>query len=215
MRIKWYGQSCFLIVSENGVKIVTDPFGKLFPYHLPDVRSDIVTVSHEHMDHNNTKGLRGGFALFNKPVETEVHGVIIKGVETYHDNAGGSKRGKNTVFIITVDEITICHLGDLGHVLTDDQIREIGRVDILLLPVGGRVTIGADEAATVKAQIQPVITVPMHYRTKALGLFGLILGRVNDFLKLTTDAKMEMDEISVSKENLLQKNGVIILAYQK
>jgi L-ascorbate metabolism protein UlaG (beta-lactamase superfamily) len=214
LRLKWFGQSCFMITSESGVTIITDPFGKL-PYRLPIEKPDIVTVSHEHGDHNNIKGLKGHFVTFNKPVETEVQGVKIRGIETFHDNAGGKKRGKNIVFIITVDEITICHLGDLGHVLTDDQIRELGRVDILLLPVGGRVTIGADEAATVKAQIQPVITVPMHYRTKALGPFGLIFGRVNDFLKLTTDAKMEMDEISVNKENLLQNNGVITLAYQK
>ena len=215
MRLKWFGQSCFMITSENGVAIITDPFGKFLPYRLPVEQPDIVTVSHEHGDHNNIKGLKGHFVTFNKPVETEVQGIKIKGLETFHDNAGGKKRGKNIVFIITVDEITVCHLGDLGHVLIDDQIREIGRVDILLLPVGGRATIGAGEAVTVKAQIQPVITVPMHYRTKALGPFGLLFDKVNDFLKLTTDAKMEMDEISVSKENLLQNNGIVTLAYQK
>ena len=214
MRIKWFGQSCFMITSESGVTIITDPFGKL-PYRLPDVQPDIVTVSHNHMDHNNTKALKGNFKVFNKPVETELQGVKIRGVETCHDNAGGKKRGKNIVFILTVDGIAICHLGDLGHILAEDQIRGIGEVDILLLPVGGRFTIGAGDAATVKAQLQPVITIPMHYRTKAMGPFGLLLSRVNNFLEITTDPKIELNELSVSKDNLAEKSGVITLTYQK
>jgi L-ascorbate metabolism protein UlaG (beta-lactamase superfamily) len=213
MRIKWYGQSCFLIVSENEVKIVTDPFGKL-PYHLPDVQPDIVTVSHEHMDHNNTKGLRGNFALLNKPVETALQDVKIKGVETYHDNAGGSKRGKNTVFLLTVDGIAICHLGDLGHILNEDQIRMIGEVDILLLPVGGRVTIDAKDATKVRTQLQPAITIPMHYRTKAMGPFGLLLSGENKFLDSITDKKVELNELVIKKDELAEKSGIITLAYQ-
>ncbi len=214
MRIKWFGQSCFMITSESGVTIITDPFGKL-PYRLPDVQPDIVTVSHNHMDHNNTKALKGNFKVFKEPAETEMQGVTIRGVETCHDNAGGKKRGKNIVFILTVDGIAICHLGDLGHILADDQIRGIGEVDILLLPVGGRFTIGAGDAATVKAQLQPVITIPMHYRTKAMGPFGLVLNRVNNFLEITTDPKIELNELSVSKDNLAEKNGIITLTYQK
>ncbi len=214
MIIKWFGQSCFMITSESSVTIITDPFGKL-PYHLPDVQPDIVTVSHEHVDHNNTKGLKGSFALFNKPVETELQGIKIRGVETCHDNAGGRKRGKNIVFTLTVDGITICHLGDLGHILTEDQIKEIGEVDILLLPVGGRFTIGASDAATVKAQLHPAITIPMHYRTKAMGPFGLLLSKVNTFMEITTDPKIELEELSVSKDSLAEKSGVVMLAYQK
>ena len=135
MRIKWFGQSCFMITSESGVTIITDPFGKL-PYRLPDVQPDIVTVSHNHMDHNNTKALKGNFKVFKEPAETEMQGVTIRGVETCHDNAGGKKRGKNIVFILTVDGIAICHLGDLGHILADDQIKRNrgGRYS----PVAGR-----------------------------------------------------------------------------
>ena len=214
MRIKWCGQSCFMITSESGITIITDPFGKL-PYRLPDVQPDIVTVSHEHVDHNNTKALKGNFILFNKPVEAEEKGVAIRGVETFHDNAGGKKRGKNTVFILTVDGIAICHLGDLGHVLTEDQTKGIGEVDILLLPVGGRFTIGAAEAVTIKEQLQPAITIPMHYRTKAMGLFGLILNGVDAFLELSTNPKKELDELSVSKDSLAEKSGVVTLTYQK
>ena len=137
MRIQWFGQSCFMIISDSGVTIITDPFGKPLPYRLPDKQPDIVTVSHDHPDHNNTKALKGNFELVKKPVETEIKGVKIKGIVTYHDNSGGKKRGQNIVFKLTVDEITICHLGDLGHVLNEDQVQAIGDVDILLLPVGG------------------------------------------------------------------------------
>ncbi len=215
IKIKWFGQSCFIITSENGVTIITDPFDEKVGYRLPDLQPDIVTVSHEHMDHNNTKGLKGNFALFNKPVETELQGVKIKGVETCHDNAGGRKRGKNTVFVLTVDGIVICHLGDLGHILSEDQIGGIGEVDILLLPVGGRFTIGAGDAVTVKAQLQPAITIPMHYRTKAMGPFGLLLSRVNNYLEITTEPKKELDELSVTKDKLTEKSGVVTLTYQK
>ena len=214
MRIKWFGQSCFLIASESGVKIITDPFDKKVGYRLPDVQPDIVTVSHEHMDHNNTKALEGNFVVFNKPVETELQGVKIRGVETCHDNAGGKKRGKNIVFIMIVDGIAICHLGDLGHILAEDQVREIGEVDILLLPVGGRFTIGAGDAATVKAQLQPVITIPMHYRTKAMGPFGLLLSKADSFLEMIPERKMELNELLVSKDNLAEKSGVLTLAYK-
>ncbi len=214
MKIKWFGQSCFLITSEeSGVTIITDPFDEKVGYRLPDVQPDIVTVSHEHMDHNNTKALKGKFEVFNKPIEKELQGVKIRGVETCHDNVGGKRRGKNTVFILTVDGIAICHLGDLGHILSADQIKNIGKVDILLLPVGGRFTIGACDATTVRAQIQPVITIPMHYRTKATGLFGLLLSRADSFLEIATDRKIEMNELSVSKDNLAEKSGVITLTY--
>jgi L-ascorbate metabolism protein UlaG (beta-lactamase superfamily) len=215
MRIQWFGQSCFMIISDSGVTIITDPFGKPLPYRLPDKQPDIVTVSHDHPDHNNTKVLKGNFELVKKPVETEIKGVKIKGIVTYHDNSGGKKRGQNIVFKLTVDEITICHLGDLGHVLNEDQVQAIGDVDILLLPVGGRVTIDAAAAAAVKAQLHPTITIPMHFRTKAMGLFGMMLNNVSNFLDLTADQKIELSELAVTKEELEEKSGVITLSYQQ
>ena len=122
---------------------------------------------------------------------------------------------KTPYSLLTVDGTTIRHLGDRVHSDRGSD-RGIGKVEILMLPVGGRFTIGAGDAATVKAQLQPAITIPMHYRTKAMGPFsGLLLSKVNNFLEITTDPKIELDELSVSKDNLAEKSGVITLTYQK
>src|SRR5471030_901399 len=141
MKIKWFGQSCFIITSENGTKVLTDPFKKMLGYKLPEIEANIVSTSHEHGDHNNINAVKSSFVHINELGEFSEDGIEIKGVETFHDKFSGSKRGKNTVYNFKIDEINICHCGDLGHILTSNQIEEIGNVDILLLPVGGLATI--------------------------------------------------------------------------
>ena len=122
MKIKWFGHSCFLITSENGLKILTDPYQNMLGYRLPEIEADIVTTSHDHRDHNNIGAVKGSFIHIHEPGRFLKNGIAIKGVETFHDKVAGSKKGKNIIFNFTIDDINVCHCGDLGHLLSPRQI---------------------------------------------------------------------------------------------
>ena len=213
MKIKWFGQSCFLITSENGTKVLTDPFKKMLGYKLPEIEANIVSTSHEHGDHNNINAVKSSFVHINELGEFSEDGIEIKGIETFHDKFSGSKRGKNTVYNFKIDEINICHCGDLGHILSSNQIEEIGNVDILLLPVGGLATINAFDAAQVIKQLNPTIVIPMHYRTKALGLIGYIFGTVDKFISASGLKAKEYEELELNKANIEDYSGIVVLKY--
>ncbi len=180
MKITWFGHACFLIEME-GIRIVTDPFDETVGYPIPNVTADVVTESHQHFDHNAHHLVRGNFRLIKEAGEYEIGKVKVKGIETYHDTKSGRERGKNIVFVFEGEGMRVCHLGDLGHVPTNDQVRSIGEVDVLLVPVGGTFTIGPKEAREVVNLIKPTVTIPMHYKTRYLK-FNLL--PVDDFLKL-------------------------------
>lgn len=213
MKIKWFGQSCFMITSENGTKIVTDPYNKMLGYKLPEIESNIVSTSHEHSDHNNVKAVKGNFVHINESGEFSKDGIEIKGVKTFHDKASGAKRGKNTIYNFKVDGINICHCGDLGHTLDSNLVKEIGNVDILLLPVGGRATIDAIDAVTVMKQLNPIVVIPMHYRTKALGLIGYIFSKVDKFITASGLKAKEYDVLELNQGNINDYSGIVVLKY--
>lgn len=214
MKIKWYGQSCFIITSENGTKVLTDPFHKMLGYKLPEIEANIVSTSHNHSDHNNINAVKSSFAHINELGVFSKDGIEIKGVETFHDKTSGSKRGKNTVYNFNIDGINVCHCGDLGHILNSNQIEEIGNVDILLLPVGGLATIDAFDASQVMKQLNPTIVIPMHYRTKALGLIGYIFGTVEKFISASGLSAKEYDELELNKANIKDYSGIAVLKYK-
>lgn len=137
MKIKWLGHSCFLITGENGVRILTDPFDETVGYQLPAVEADIVTSSHDHFDHNHIGVVKGDFVHLNEPGLYRERDIEIRGIGSYHDGQGGQKRGDNIIFTFRLEGISVCHLGDLGHLLEDEQIRAIGPVDILLVSSRG------------------------------------------------------------------------------
>ncbi|NLU36107.1 MAG: MBL fold metallo-hydrolase [Clostridiales bacterium] len=168
MKIKWLGHSCFLITSSTGVRILTDPFDETVGYKVPEAEADIVTTSHDHFDHNYVKAVKGEYVHINTSGRHNVKGIEILGVDTFHDEAGGSKRGSNVVFTYLVDGMKICHLGDLGHILTEEQLNQIGRVDILLLPVGGTFTIDYREASELAGKMNPRLIIPMHFKTPVM-----------------------------------------------
>lgn len=206
MEIKWFGQSCFLITAENGMKVLTDPFKNMLGYRLPEIEANIVSTSHNHSDHNNTNAVKCSFTHINEPGAFTVDGIAIKGVATFHDNASGAKKGKNTIYNFSIDGINVCHLGDLGHVLSSHQIQAIGTVDVLLLPVGGGPTLGALDAVQVMKQLNPAIVIPMHYRTKAFGLLGFLFEKVDQFIaasglhvKKRKELEINMADIKASK----------------
>ena len=168
MQIIWYGQSLFEIIAipkkNSQVKIVIDPFDESLGLKIPKLEADILLVTHSHCDHNNIKSIIGNPFLINNPGEYEVKNAIIQGIPSFHDNSRGQERGENTIYTIEVEDLKICHLGDLGQrELTEEQLEKIGEVDILMIPVGGTYTISSKEAPKIMSQIEPKITIPMHY----------------------------------------------------
>lgn len=211
MNIKWLGHSCFKLTSEKGTVIVTDPFDESVGYPMPNVKADIVTSSHSHFDHNYFKAVKGKFDIVDTVGEHNIKGINIKGVNTFHDDEHGAKRGKNIVFVFDIDGIRVCHMGDLGHVLTEKQVEEIGPVDVLLIPVGGYYTIDAKQAVEVMNQLKPKITIPMHYKTEFI---NFPIDTVDNFLDMTKGKKILSTEVDITKKDLEGEPKVIALNYQ-
>lgn len=202
MKIKWLGHASFLITSDTGTKIITDPYtpGMGISYGEIKESADIVLVSHGHGDHNNVAAVKGNPEVVKEAGSKTVKGIATKGIATHHDASGGSQRGSNIIFCFTVDGMRLCHLGDLGHPLTDAQAAEIGAVDILLIPVGGFFTIDAAVATQVCEKLKPKVVIPMHYKTAKC---GYPIAAVDDFLKGRKDVtKPDKSEVELKKDKL-------------
>ncbi len=165
MTITWFGQSCFRLEAKEG-SILIDPFDKEIGLKPPRIKDDLVLVTHQHHDHNAIGDANEDAFIIQNPGEYENHGIAIRGIQSFHDNKEGVQRGLNTIYVLKAEELNICHLGDLGHVLTDKQVEEIGDIDILMIPVGGTYTIDAKTAVEVINQIEPKIVIPMHYKVE-------------------------------------------------
>jgi len=210
MDINWLGHSCFRIKGSHAT-VITDPYSPDLGYSLGKPTAHIVTVSHQHPGHSYTQGISGEPKLVTRPGEYEISDVLIIGIAAFHDEEEGRKRGRNTVYLIELDEVSVCHLGDLGHVLTTQQVEEIGNVDILLLPVGGVSTINAPMAAEVVRQLEPKAIVPMHYKTPAL---NRELEPVERFLKeIGVKEVNSQPKLSCTKSNLPASTQVFLLDY--
>ena len=211
MDITWLGHSCFRIKGKQTV-IITDPFPPDLGYSLGKPTAHIVTVSHQHPSHSYVSGVGGEPRLVTGPGEYEIGGVLIIGIAAFHDEERGKKRGKNTVYLMEVDGVSVCHLGDLGHVLTAEQVEEIGDVDVLLLPVGGVSTISAVVATEVIRQLEPQVVVPMHYKTPAT---NRELQPVDKFLKEMGIEHIDpQPRLSITRSNLPANTQVFLLEYQ-
>ena len=177
MDITYLGHSSFKIKGKQA-SIVTDPYdSEMVGMKFPKVDADIVTISHHHADHDRGDGVSQVKKIIDGPGEYEISGVSIIGLTSFHDNKKGADRGKNTIYVIEMDNLRLLHLGDLGHVLSENQIKEIGDVDILFVPVGGFYTLDPQVAVEVLKQIGPSIVIPMHYK------FILILKNLLRILK--------------------------------
>jgi L-ascorbate metabolism protein UlaG (beta-lactamase superfamily) len=211
MEITWLGHSCFKLKGKQST-VITDPFSPAIGYTLGKVTADIVTVSHPHPGHSYVQGVADEPRILKSPGEYESGGVLSVGVHTFHDNEKGAQRGKNTVFVIDVDDVMICHLGDLGHVLTAEQVAEINGVDVLLIPVGGVSTIDAVQAAQVVRQLEPKIVIPMHYKTEAE---KKDLETAERFLKeMGVKEAVPQPKLSVNKSSLPLAMQVVMLSYK-
>jgi len=203
MVITWYGHSCFKIQAGETV-LAIDPFDKSTGLTPPRFRADILAITHDHYDHNNKASINGEPFLIDGPGEYEIKGLEILGVESFHDDEEGAKRGKNTIYKIKMDEIRVCHLGDLGQEkLTDRQLQALGEIDILMVPVGGKYTIGAAEAIAVINQIEPRIVIPMHYKIPGL---KIDVAGLPEFLKEFGSKETKPEEkLTLKKKDLPQE----------
>jgi L-ascorbate metabolism protein UlaG (beta-lactamase superfamily) len=207
--INWLGLSCFRIRGGQAV-IITDPFPPNSGYTLGKQTADIVTVSHQHASHNYVQGVSGPPRIVSGPGEYEISNVIILGLTAYHDAVKGQSRGKNTVFLMEIDGVTICHLGDIGHVITDQALEQLGKIDILMLPVGGVTTITAAMAAETIRKLEPKIVLPMHYKTPQI---KRELEPVETFLKEMGQGPTEpKPKLNINKNNLPLTMQVVILS---
>ncbi|MBE3074034.1 MAG: MBL fold metallo-hydrolase [Actinobacteria bacterium] len=214
MQIEWLGHSCFLITTGAGRTLVTDPYDPEYykgtlNYAPVDVNADVVTISHHHPDHDNVDAVGGTPVIVGTPGHHEAEGFAIDGLATFHDAVAGAQRGDNIVFGIAADGISICHLGDLGGELTAAQVRAIGPIDVLLIPVGGVYTIGAAEATRVWQQLAPSLTIPMHYHNDSC-LFGI--DGVEKFLAgKPAVTRTAAGGMQLKKENLSISQKIMVL----
>ena len=210
MEINWRGHSCFIIKGKEKT-ILTDPYHPDLGYCLGEPKADIVTLSHFHPGHSYIEGVANEPKQIKSPGEYEIGGTFITGVATFHDNKKGDLRGKNTIYIIEMDGITLCHLGDLGHPLGLHSIEELGDIDILFLPVGEVSTIPVDTAVEIVRQLEPHIVIPMHYKTEA---FTGDLGLVDRFLDKMRIRELEaMPKLSITSSSLPSSTQTVVLNY--
>ena len=212
MIINWYGHSCFKITNQGDrLIIITDPFDKKIGLNPPRCSADIVTVSHQHYDHNNTKTITGMEDskpfIVDSPGEYEIKGVSIVGCRSFHDK---EKKEKNIIYLMEIDRIRVCHLGDLGQdKLEDKQIEKIGNVDVLMIPVGGNYTIGAKRAVKIINEVEPSIVIPIHYKLPGL---KIKLDDVQEFLKeMGLNGITPVDKLTVKKKDLLGKEIKVVV----
>ncbi|MBE0430337.1 MAG: MBL fold metallo-hydrolase [Dehalococcoidia bacterium] len=211
MKIKWLGHACFLITAKDGLRIMTDPYavGGGIKYAPVTEAADIVTVSHDHGDHSNASAVQGKPEVVKGSGARVARGIQLRAIATYHDQSQGKQRGPNTVFCFEVDGIRLCHLGDLGHQLDPGQVKEIGAVDILFVPVGGFYTIDAAIANRTVDQLNPRAVIPMHFRTARC---DYPIADVEDFLKGKADVtRLEGSEAEFEPDSLPAPTRVVVL----
>ena len=209
MKVKWLGHATFVITSDAGTKIITDPYTPAEKLNYGEIKesADIVTVSHDHFDHSNVASVQGNPEVVRGTAE--IKGVKFNGIPTYHDEAQGEQRGSNTIFCFEVDGVKVCHLGDLGHQLTDKQVEEIGKVDILLVPVGGFYTIDATVASKVCDQLKPKVIIPMHFKTNKC---AFPISSADEFLHEKKDiSRLEASEVEFRAGELPANTKIIVL----
>ncbi len=215
MKIKWLGHSCFVITSDKGAKVMTDPYKKdTLGYSRPAEKVDAVTVSHDHYDHYDPgfiASLPGKPQVIKNSKGGKAGDISIKGLDVWHDENKGKQRGPNVIFSFDVDGVNVCHLGDLGHQLSSSEINALGKVDVLLIPIGGVFTIDYKGAGTLCEAIKPRIVMPMHFKTAACSWLEFT---AEDFIKdKKSVSKTGKTEIELDAERLPSEMQVVVLDY--
>lgn len=212
MEISYLGHSSFRIKGKT-VTIVCDPYdSEKVGFKFPKLEANIVTLSHDHFDHNQSQLVGGNPKVVSGPGEYEIAGVSIFGTHSYHDNREGQERGPNTIYTMAIDGVSVCHLGDLGHKLSDEQLDSIGNVDLLFVPVGGVYTIGPGEANEVVSQIEPKVVIPMHYKVPGLALSKADqLHEVDDFVREIGVEPVRESKFAVTSDKIPEEMQLVVL----
>ncbi len=211
MDIFWYGQALFKLKGKSAT-VVIDPYLPEFTgLKLPkDLSADIAIKTHNHQDHSNLAAVTGEKIEVAGPGEYEIKGVAITGVGTFHDKKQGEERGKNTIYNIHIEGLNIVHLGDLGHILNDQQVQSLGVADILLIPVGGVYTIDAKDASEIVSELEPKIIIPMHYKLPDL---KFNLDPLDNFLKeMGAENSEPVAKLTITKEKIPEEPQVVVLS---
>lgn len=212
MDVTWLGHGCFRLRG-RGAAVVTDPYPPTIGLKLGRMDAEVVTVSHEHGNHSYTSVVRDGAYEIRGPGEYEVAGVSVIGIPTFHDADRGAKEGRNTVYLIELDDVTVCHLGDLGHKLDDTEAEAVASPDVLLVPVGGHTTLSAAQAAEVVRQLEPRYVVPMHYAIPGL---KLQLEPIDRFLKeMGVTAAEPQPKLAVQKSSVSEYETKVVVLEPK
>jgi len=217
MKITWLGHASFLVESKDGTRVVMDPFEAgsydgAVGYRAIDTHADVVTVSHEHADHNAVDTVSGSPEVVRDTEERTVKGIPIRGMTTFHDESKGQDRGRSNIYVMEIDGLKVGHLGDLGHVLSEEEVKELGGVDVLLAPVGGYYTIGPEEAKKTAEALGARVIIPMHYKTEAL---GFPIQPVDDFLKLMESVeRVGSTTVEIERDQLGDSARVVVLDYE-
>ena len=208
MEISWLGHSCFQLRGKN-VTLITDPFSPQLEHSLGKINAPIVTISHNHPGHNFAGGVDGDPRIVRGPGEYEISDVLITGVASYHDNKHGQELGRNTIYVIHMDDLIVCHLGDLGHIVQEEQLEEVADADVLLIPIGGQHTINATQAAEVISQVEPHIVIPMHYSPS----IGDVPNPLDKFCReMGIEALNPQPKLSITRSALPAETQVVILS---
>ena len=199
MDITYLGHSSFKIKGKTAT-VVTDPFDEYVGFKFPKTRADIVTISHDHKDHNKADLVSGVKKVVDGPGEYEISQVSIIGVSVFHDEKKGSLRGKNTIYIFEIDGIRLVHLGDIGHPLTEKKLELLGNVDVLMIPIGGEYTIDSQKAAEMVRNIEPKVIIPMHYFIRGMNkdVFGKLTG-VDTFLSEVGLPNEKIEKLTIKR----------------
>jgi L-ascorbate metabolism protein UlaG (beta-lactamase superfamily) len=214
MQIIWHGQSLFEITTipqkNSQIKIVIDPFSEEIGLRVPRLEADISLISHGHSDHNNLKAVSGNPFLIQGPGEYEIKEVFVQGIPAWHDNSQGKERGQTTIYTLETEDLRVCHLGDLGQrELTSEQLEKIGEVDVLMIPVGGVYTIDGKEAIKIMSQIEPKITIPMHY---SLPKLKAKIDGLDKFLKALGVKTIEpLQKLTIKKKDVSAEEAKIVV----
>lgn len=208
MKIWWRGHASF-IIETAGKRIITDPFNDKLGYPMAPLTAELVTVSHEHWDHDAVETIQGHPQIIRGTGTTTLDGITIQGIASFHDHKGGRERGPNTIFKVTAEDLRLVHLGDLGHPLTAVQLEEIGAVDILMVPVGGTYTIDAREALALVEELQPKIVIPMHFSTPHL---SFSLAPLEQFTS-AFDQVIKKPSLEIGRQDISDHLKVIVLDY--
>lgn len=189
--------------------LITDPFDKDTGLRLPGGEADIITVSHQHHDHNNTSAIKGDPFVIDTAGEYDKKDIFVQGVDSWHDDQEGRERGKNIIYRVSFEDVVITHLGDLGHVLNNKQVEQLEGTDILLIPVGGKYTLDAKKAIEVINQIEPRMVIPMHYQQDGL---KMDIAGVEPFVKeIGMKPEYIGDKLKINKKDLPQEEMELVI----